>query len=108
MEKVVFVPCTFRRGAFPHERIFVIDLEGGSFYQGVASVAYCLKADLSPLGDLPRAEQEIKGKIVGIQITRPEDGIVRVQLPDSDVYDLPQDRLETPQRAEGPYVSVES
>lgn len=108
VEKVVFVPCVFRRGAFPHERIFIIHLDGDWEYRGVAPVNYCLKSDSSPLGDLPPADRDVEGKILGIQITPSADGAARVQLPDGEVYELPEDRFESPSRAEGPYVSVES
>jgi hypothetical protein len=108
VEKVVLVPCVFRRGAFPHERIFVISLDEGWEYRGVVPVTYCLKPDWTPLGDLPLADEEVGGKIVGLQITPARDGVARVQLPDGEVYELPEDRFETQSRAEGRYVSIES
>jgi hypothetical protein len=107
VEKVVFVPCQFRRGAFPHERIFIIRLEGGWEYRGLAPVTYCLKPDLSPLGELPLADAEVEGRIVGIQIGLPRNGSARVQLPDGEVYELPEDRLVSALGAES-HVPVES
>jgi hypothetical protein len=109
VEKVVFVPCVFRRGAFPHERIFVIHLDEGWEYRGVAPLTYCFKPDgRTHLGDLPLADEEVGGKIVGLQITPLRDGIARVQLPDGEVYELPEDRFETRSRAKGLYVPIES
>ena len=107
-EKVVFVPCHFQRGAFPHERIFVIHPDDGWQYRGVTPVSYGFTSDRRPLGDLPPAGSEVEGLIVGIQIAPSEGGIARVQLPDGEVYELAEDLFQIPSRAEGPYVSVES
>jgi hypothetical protein len=105
---VVFVPCVFLRGAFPHERIFVIRLRDGWEYRGVAPVAYCLTPDKRPLGDVPAAGSELGGLVVGIQISS-EDGLARVQLPDGELYELPEDQLHVPSRVgDGIHVPVES
>lgn len=91
--KVVFVPCAFHRGAFPHERVFIIRLDGGWEYRGVAPVDYCFASDHRPLGDAPAHGAEVGGWITGIQITPAEDGVARVYLPDGDVYELAEGLL---------------
>jgi len=107
-ERVVFVPCVFLRGAFPHERIFVIRLRDGWEYRGVAPVAYCLTPDKRPLGDVPAAGSEVKGLVVGIQISS-EGGLARVQLPDGELYELPEDQLHVPSQVkDNIHVPVES
>ena len=53
---VVIVPCTLRRGAFPHERAFVIPFPDGSEYRGVVPAEYCFNSDRKPLGDAPTGE----------------------------------------------------
>jgi hypothetical protein len=45
---------------------------------------------------------------VGLQITPLRDGVARVQLPNGELYELPEDRFEARSRAEGRYVSIES
>jgi hypothetical protein len=100
-EKVVLVRCSFLRGAFPHERIFVIRLADGWEYRGVAHSAYCLTLDHQPVGDAPPSGSELEGLLMGIQIARIDDGLVRVQLPDGDVYELPEDQLDVPSGSRG-------
>lgn len=92
--RTVFVPCVFRRSAFSGERVFVIRYGDGWEHCGVASVAYCLSPDRSPLGDGPPAGSEAGGVVMGLQIAPSEGGVARVQLPDGEVYDLPESRIE--------------
>jgi len=107
-EKVVFVPCRFERGAFPHERTFVIQLDDGWEYRGTAPLSYCFMDDRRSLSDLPPEGSDAKGRIVGIQIAPSEGGNARVQLPDGEVYELPEDHFQVRSRTGALYVSVES
>lgn len=97
-EKVVLVKCVFLRGAFPHERVFVIRLGDDWEYRGVAPAAYCFDRDGQPFVDSSMGESEVEGMLIGIQIASGADGVARVQLPDGELYDLPEDRLVIPSR----------
>ena len=90
---VVFIPCTFKRGGFPDERVFIIRALGGGEFRGVADVRYCLRHDGSPLGNEPVEGREIPGKLLGLVIRPLHDGAVRVHLPDGEVYDLDSDEI---------------
>jgi len=95
MEKgtVIFVPCTFKRGGFPSERVFVIRPRGQGEYSGVADVGYCYRQDGKPLGDEPPEGQEIQGLVVGIVVSALKDDTIRAHLPDGEVYDLETSNL---------------
>jgi hypothetical protein len=84
---VVFIPCTFKRGGFPSERVFIIHTRGGEFV-GVADVQYCYQEDGSPLGDEPPEGQEIEGRLLGLVVRTLTDTAVRLHLPDGEVYDI--------------------
>jgi hypothetical protein len=107
-EKVVFVPCVFLRGAFPHERIFVIRLGDGWEYRGVAPARYCLAPDRKSPAEMPPPNSEVEGLIVGIQISQDKNGLSRIQLPDGEVYELSEEHFKFPSRAEVSNVPVES
>jgi hypothetical protein len=87
-EKVVFVRCSFLRGGFPTERVFVIRFANGAELRGVAPVHYCYTKDREPLGDQPPKGGEVDGLVVGIAIKRLDGDTVRVHLPDGDIYEL--------------------
>lgn len=89
LNRVVFVRCSFRRGGFPGERVFVIRTAGeGTSWRGVAPVQYCLTPDLRPLGDGPDPGVEMDGRVAGLALTSASGGPVRVYLPDSEVYEI--------------------
>ena len=85
---VVFIPCAFKRGGFPSERLFIIRARGGGELSGVADVQYCSRHDGSPVGDEPPEGEEIEGRLLGLVVRPPGDASVRVHLPDGEVYDL--------------------
>jgi hypothetical protein len=89
---VVFIPCAFKRGGFPTERVFLIGARGDGRLSSLADVRYCFRHDGSPLGDEPPEGEEIEGRLLGVVVRMREDGSVRVHLPDGEVYDL--DRTE--------------
>jgi hypothetical protein len=109
-ENVVFIPCEFRRGGFPSERLFVIRVRGGEF-RSVADVRYCYREDRSPLGALEPAEgQSLKGLVLGL-IVRPqtrEGEAIRVHLPDGEVYDLDVVNVVPARGAVSKHVPVQS
>lgn len=107
-EQVVFVRCIFQRGAFPHERAFLIRFDDGSEYRGVAPGRYCLALDRQSIAKQPVQGSKVDGWIVGILISRDDNGNARIQLPDGDVYELAGDRFVTPSRTEDVHVPVES
>lgn len=107
-EQVVFVRCAFQRGAFPHERGFLIRFDDGSEYRGVAPGRYCLAQDRKSIAKQPNKGSEVDGWIVGILISRDDNGNARIQLPDGDVYELTSDRFVTSPRTEDVHVSIES
>ena len=85
---VVFIPCAFKRGGFPSERLFIIRARGGGELRGVSNVEYCSRHDGSPVGDEPPKGEEIEGRVLGVVVRLLGDGSVRVHLPDGEVYDL--------------------
>jgi hypothetical protein len=106
-EQVVFVQCKFRGSGFPNERIFIVESESGVVLRGIAPLQYCYTREHRPLGDKPDAGKEVDGLVVGVVIAS-IGKIVRVYLPDGEVYDLDSDQV-TPVPVGGvERVSIES
>lgn len=92
MEKVAFVRCHFSPGSFPTEYTFRVDAPAGTFY-GAAPVRYCLTRDRRPLLTVPA--QGVEGRVVGLVVGNSATAdLVRVYLPDGELYDLPETQLE--------------
>lgn len=70
--------------------------DGGEF-KGVADVRYCLHNEGSPLGNDPGEGRAIEGNLLGLVIKPPQAGVVRVHLPDGEVYDLDSKRVRPAQ-----------
>jgi hypothetical protein len=102
---VVFIPCTFKRGGFPSERVFIIPTQGGELV-GAADVQYCFRRDSSPLGDEPPEGQEIEGRLLGLVVRELTDTTVRVHLPDGEVYDLDRTTIVPAREATPRHVPV--
>lgn len=95
--RAVFVRCSFRRGGFPGERVFIIRTSGeGATWRGVAPAQYCLTPDLRPLGDGPDPGVEMAGRVAGLALTPTSGEMVRVYLPDGEVYELDAALVESP------------
>lgn len=93
--RVVTVRCSFRRGGFPDELLFIIRTTTGTTWYGVAPAQYCLTPDLRPLGDDPDPGVEMAGRITGLALTPPSGETVRVYLPDGEVYELDATLIES-------------
>jgi len=91
--QVVHVRCTFLRGGFPSERVFVIRFEGGAECRGVSPAHYCFDQDGRPIGEAPASGNSVDGFVPGIIVDRLGDGTARVQLPDGDIYELDDDLI---------------
>jgi hypothetical protein len=102
---VVFISCTFKRGGFPSERVFIIRTQGGELV-GVADEQYCYQRDGSPLGDEPPEGQEIEGRLLGLVVRMLSDTAVRVHLPDGEVYDLDRTTIVPAREATPRHVPV--
>ena len=100
MEKVAYVQCKFSRGAFPTENIFRIVAPAASKgYYGAAPLQYCLNLDRTPLTTLPD-DGEVDGLVVGVTIQKQiqnQGSLVRVYLPDGEVYDVSRDQVDYPE-----------
>ena len=92
-QKVVYVPCTFSRGAFPHERTFVIPFPDGWEYRGTVSAEFCYHLDRTPIGDDPAGDAEVDGMMAGIHFADNDDDTARIELPDGEVYHLRHDQF---------------
>ena len=108
MEKgsIVFVPCTFQRGGFPSERLFILRSPGHAELRGVADVNYCYDESDRPLGDEPPQGEEIRGRLIGVVVRVSGDSTVRVHLPDGEVYDLDRNKLVPAREANPRHVPV--
>jgi hypothetical protein len=100
MEKVVFVKCHFSRGSFPTEYIFHIVVSASGEFYGTAPTQYCLAPNRAPLGDVPEVG-EVAGLVVGVTVPKqPQGALVRVYLPNGEVYDVGRDQVEYPEAPE--------
>ncbi len=106
-EKVVFVRCTFQRGGFPNELVFILRGEGGAELAGVAQMQYCRDRQRRPLKEVPPSSQGIEGLVMGVLIGRHQDGTARVHLPDGDIYEIGDDLFEDASQKDREHVSVE-
>ena len=106
--QVVYVRCTFIRGGFSSERIFVIRFQGGAESRGVAPAHYCFTRDGRPIGDAPASGNTVDGFVPGVIIERLHDGTPRVQLPDGDIYDLDDSLIQPVSTGSKPDVLVKS
>ncbi len=99
-EQVVFVKCRLSRGSVPTQCLFRVTTIAGDFH-GVAPLHYCYSPDRKQLDkELPRGK-EVEGLAAGIAWDRPYGGIVRVELPDGELYDVSDELVspvETPRR----------
>lgn len=95
-EEIVLVKCRFSRGGFPAERVFHIQGSQGGIFSGIAPVDYCYSQDRTPLrGDIPRGEK-VDGLLAGVTLgTKNGDEALRVYLPNSEVYDIDSDLIES-------------
>lgn len=94
-EKAIYVRCVFRAAGMPHERIFTITANGVS-HSGVAQDHYCRDAvSKGLLGEIAK-DVAVGGVLVGLQIEKGDGkSVVRVLLPDNEVYDLPVELIVT-------------
>ena len=87
--EVVLVKCSFSRGGFPSELVFHIPAPGGEL-AGVAPRAYCFDLEKKPIGSLLNRDETVEGYVVGLLLGDGESsGMSRVNLPDNDVYEVP-------------------
>jgi hypothetical protein len=92
--ELVLVRCSFTRGGFPSELVFHIIAPGGGELAGVAPRHYCLDKDQKPVQLQLAREQNVDGYVLGLLLGDGETaGTSRVNLPDSDVYEVPNDSL---------------
>jgi hypothetical protein len=90
-EQVVFVKCQLMRGGFPSQCIFVIESPGGRL-RGAAPIQYCYDGSRKRLKSELALGEEVGGFVTGIEIHR-ESGIVRVYLPDGELYEVSTDAI---------------
>jgi len=92
--EVVLVKCSLTRGGFPSELVFHIPAPGGGELAGVAPRDYCLDQSKKPLTSQLRREEQVEGCVVGLLLGEGESpGTSRVNLPDNDVYEVPDGLL---------------
>jgi hypothetical protein len=92
--QLVFIHCTFIRGSFPSQRIFIIPLDGDAEFRGVAHAGYCRDKNRKPLGENPPPGETEEGFVLGIIVERLPHESARVQLPDANIYDLPDELIQ--------------
>jgi hypothetical protein len=91
--EVVLIKCSFSRGGFPSELVFRIPVPGGEL-AGVAPREYCFDLEKKPLKSQPNRDEQVEGYVMGLWLGNGEDsGISRVNLPDNDVYEIPNKLL---------------
>ena len=85
--RVAHVPAEFTPGGSPGDLRFNVRLAANpvAYWRGRASLAYCLKADRTPMGGLAPGETA-RGVLVGLWTGKDGDGLNRVQLPDGEIY----------------------
>lgn len=90
--EVVLVRCSFTRGGFPSELVFHVVGPEGSELAGVASRHYCFDQEKNPFVAQLKQGDQIKGYVVGLLLGDSKTpGVERVNLPDNDIYELPND-----------------
>src|SRR4051794_7109986 len=85
-EQAVWVKCRLSPGPFPEECVFRVEVAAGGRLAGRAPRRYCYGHDGVPLKAEPSGEG-IDGFVLGLEVAR-LNGLVRVYLPDSEVYDV--------------------
>jgi hypothetical protein len=92
-EKVVFVKVSLSKGVFPTECLFFLKTPQGAGFHGFAPLHYCYTPEGKQLtAEIPPDEQ-VEGLVAGI-IVGQQGGLVRVYLPDSEVYEVSADLLQ--------------
>lgn len=92
--EVVLVRCSFSRGGFPSELVFHLAAPGGGELAGVAPRGYCFDLEKKPIKSQLARDEKVEGYVVGLLIEEGESsGTSRVNLPDSDVYEVPDGSL---------------
>ena len=87
--EVVMVECAFTKGGFPSELVFHIPAVGGGEFAGVASRDYCYDRAKKRLTSQLNRDDKVDGYVVGLLLENGEvPGTFRVNLPDSDVYEI--------------------
>jgi hypothetical protein len=90
--EVVLVNCSFTRGGFPSELVFHIPAPGEGELEGVAPRHYCLDREKKPISSQLKRDEQVAGYVVGLLLAEGESaGTSRVNLPDNDVYEVPND-----------------
>jgi len=97
MERVVFVKCRLSRGSFPTEAAFRLEAPFGGEYLGAVPLHYCYTPDRANIPPGKLSESEIEGRVVALVVgASPDAGnVIRVQLPDGDVYEVSRDEIES-------------
>jgi len=93
---VVLVRCSFSRGGFPSELVFHVAAPGSGDLAGVAPREYCFDEEKKPLTSQLTRTDKVPGYVVGLRLGDGEtEGTSRVNLPDNDVYEVPNASLVT-------------
>jgi hypothetical protein len=92
--ELVLVRCSFSRGGFPSELVFHVPVPGGGAYEGVAPRNYCFGQDRKPLTAQLKPGEAVEGYVAGLLLGE-RAGASLVNLPDNDVYELPDAALVT-------------
>jgi hypothetical protein len=92
-ETVVWVKCRFSRGGFPTERVFHITGPDGGDYTGIAPAKYCYAKDKKTLLPQPRRGETVEGFLRGISIGETDTGLLRVNLPNGENYEISEDQV---------------
>lgn len=95
-DRVVLVKCKLSRGLVESQRIFRIDAPGGGSLYGSADLRYCFMPQRQKLQPhMASTDQEEDGLVLGILVeSKEEESLVRVQLPNGDVYEINEDLVD--------------
>jgi hypothetical protein len=91
--KVVLVECRLSRASFPTMCFFRVQSVAGEFH-GVVPIEYCYTADRQRVNKELPAGQTIDGLLVGVEWKRTLEGVVQVELPDGELYDIPSELVQ--------------
>jgi hypothetical protein len=104
--KAYFFACTLGPAGFPSERVFTIPLKGGSGLRGVAPARYCFTAERQPIDENLDTDEVIDGFVIGIVLGLRKDGVLRLYLPDGNIYEVPNDSITAVPTRDLGHVSV--
>jgi hypothetical protein len=106
--KAYFFACTLRPGGFLSERVFTIPLKSGSTLRGVAPAGYCFTAERQPIDESLDTDEVIDGFVIGVVLGLRADGVLRLHLPDGNIYEVLSDSMTAVPTRDIGHVSVQS